>query len=134
MTARPASEMDVVRFLIDDLPWPADMELVGKDLMWKLDHDRRLVMKPSSFSHSEHWSGFGVQVVSKTLGELHRTTVKFDDVFDGRSDSRTDYPLGGNRTFEVLQYCGAQWYIAVPDDESRRVWGVMVEDLLAVWR
>jgi len=67
---------------------------------------------------SDHYPGFLVTVLSKQEGQVDRKYFQFDDYLsaklEDREDGRGDYPLRGNRCYEVIGHCGFDWYIARP--------------------
>ena len=68
-----------------------------------------------TISTQGHYVSLKVEVVDVTTGPIDRQLFVFDDHLTERSDNRTDYPgTGGGRAFQVIAYCGWEWYIAVP--------------------
>jgi hypothetical protein len=67
-----------------------------------------------SLSTQGHYVSLKVEIVFAN-GSIDRQLFVFDDHLAERSDKRTDYPTGGKgRVFQVIAYCGWEWYIAVP--------------------
>jgi len=60
------------------------------------------------------YTSLEVEIVGTKTGPIDKTLFVFDEHLTERKDTRTDYPLRGNRAFMVLAYCGWGWYIAVP--------------------
>ena len=93
----------------------------GLSVTRKLDEDRLATISLSTSNGqtlptSGHYVSLKVKVVDKRKGKIDEQTFVFDDHLDkgDRKDKRTDHPDGGGRTFQVIEYCGWDWYIAVP--------------------
>lgn len=96
-----------------DIKW---MDLTG---FVRIDEYRRAkVMLARTTLSADNYDAFKVSIINKHDGVVDVKVFRFDDYLDtsldGRSDNRTDYPLGRNDCFHVTSYIGWRWYIAVP--------------------
>lgn len=93
---------------------------LGMDGYVQLDDDRRahVVLATDNpyarYPTAGDYTSIVVSIVSKTRGLIQRKVFVFDDYLHERKDDRTDYPIAGNTTFQVVDHCGWDWYIAVP--------------------
>jgi hypothetical protein len=58
-----------------------------------------------------------VKIVNKDAGEITRSTFHFKTYLKKRFDLRPDYKSDG---FKIVEHCGINWYIAIPDDKEIR--------------
>jgi hypothetical protein len=59
-----------------------------------------------------------VKIVNKDTGEIARNTFHFKTYLKKRFDTRSDYKSDG---FKIVEHCGINWYIAIPDDKEVRI-------------
>ncbi len=65
---------------------------------------------------SETYVSLKVEIIGTKTGLIDKAMFSFDDHLPTktRTDGRKDYPIGNNRTFQVISHCGWEWYIAIP--------------------
>ena len=95
---------------VSSLPWKLPIMWQGKSGIWKLDEDRIATIALSVRGTHDHYKGVLVEITSKTKGPIKTKWFGFDEYLTARSDTRIDYKGG----FEVIAYCGWEWYIAEP--------------------
>jgi hypothetical protein len=86
--------------------------------IYQIDGARLAKVELSTYGTAGQYEGFRVTVINKVTGKVDEKFFRFDDYLDpsldARTDGRKDYPIGGNRCFEVVYHCGWDWYIARP--------------------
>lgn len=99
--------------------WKIDIHWSGLVGLHRLGDKRVVKLVLDTHGYVKHYPGIRVTVLNKEEGPVDVTYFEFDEhldtSMDGRADDREDFPLHGNVTFEVIEHCGWQWYIAVPE-------------------
>lgn len=98
-------------------------EYTGRTCTRKIDGDRiaRIILSESNgetYPTQGHYVSLEVEIIGTKVGRIDKALFVFDQILNTnqREDDRKDYPIKGNRTFQVLTCCGWRWYIAVPKD------------------
>ncbi len=111
--AQPAPFISPKQAFVQSLAWSIPIAWFDRQALHRLDDDRIAVLTLEIQGTIGSYSGFQVEIVSKTRGKLFQKYFNFNDYLppNQRSDHRTDYKGG----FVVhTDSCGWQWYIAIP--------------------
>lgn len=123
------------QFIITTLPWAIDVLWQGKSGVHVIDDDRRATLTIEYSYTRGNYDQFNVEITSKSSGPIVNKRFKFDDHLprNERADSReSDYPIGGNPCFKVVDHCGWHWYIAMPAHPEK--FTQAIEEWIDTWR
>lgn len=125
--AKQATKCDFMRRRLDWAPVVAlkhPIEWIGAEAFVTLDDTRRAIVTLDVNGVGEHYSRLTVRIVSKLTGAIDSKSFLFSAYLLGRVDDRVGGPNPypercpvlnqGFKGFEVVAYCGWDWYIAVP--------------------
>lgn len=127
--AKRATRRDFMQHRLDWTPLLAiglPVEWIGAELYVMLDDARRAVISIQTTGTHEHYDRIVCKIVSKTAGPIDDRSFGFQAFLGnvGRADRRVGgshpYPTNDparNRIdvrYEVIDYCGWDWYIAIP--------------------
>jgi len=94
--------------------WDIDIKWMDLSGYVRIDDDRRARIQLATHGTMGEYRAFIVSIISKRKGKIEAKSFLFDDYLSDRSDNRSDYPLGKNPCFMVIDHIGWRWYIAVP--------------------